>query len=284
MNKIGLKGRFHAQIIEADGSVSFDAGEQANLITDSALDYNKFPGSSTDLCIGSGVVTEPSVTDTNLGNQVAAANITLGTLAGASAGVDGYSIRKSGVAEFSGPLNDITELGLRNSGNVLITRALIRDANGDQTSLSVGSEQTLKLTYYIYYYAPYELDSGVTSTPHGDLSWAIRINPFTKNQSGANSLSGYIGLVPYGFDSYRSAILGRPGSGSVAYDYLNRKGVLTANLPAQTLDLVKSAGDTLYSGYSYYKSDYHLILTAPYTLPKNHDFSISAEICWGRLP
>lgn len=290
MNKrktIGVEGRFRAQLIETDGSVSFDSGETKNLITDLALSQNRFPSGSQytrHLCIGAGVVTPPSYSDTNLGNQVANANIYFyPNSAQGTVEADGFLCQNSGVATFENLQHDISELGLRESGasGTLLTRALIKDGSGNPTTISVGAGQTLKITYTIYWFIPFVLAEGVTATPHGNVEWKLA-NKLSQNPTAysANLVASDMGS-PWGWaGSYK--ILGTNAQQSFNVDTVNRKTTITASIAATASDRAKPIGHFILSGGT--NSQYGLELKAPYTLPANNDLAIVAEITWGRMP
>lgn len=286
---------FQAQIVDKkDGSVCFDSGVQNNLITDQGLDMPGFPQlGAIYLCLGSGVVTEPSVADTNLGNQVAEKLIIINTVGDKYADAAGFHISKYGSCEFDNLTAEISELGLRVTSptGALITRALIKDANGNPTTISVGSGQTLKLTYTLYYYLPYLLNSGVMATPHGDLHWELKINkPHT--DAGASNLAGGIS---YGWgwayggsnDLYRKFMAASSlDELSETIDIPNRKKTLTGKSKVFTSDTTITAGNIFWdTGKSRNNSaGYSIYVTQDYTIPANHDFSMSVEMTWGRLP
>jgi hypothetical protein len=278
MNKVGVKGRFRTQIIEADGSVSFDAGEQDNLITDGALDYGTFPGGNTYLCLGSGVVTTPAITDTNLGNQIATAYINIGTNRTETDTGLGYEISKSGTCNFDGLDADISELGLRigsASTSTLITRALIKDINGEPTTITVGPGQTLKLTYTLFWFMPKFISSGITPTPHGDLHWEIKI------YMAYGALEGQA----FGFDPLsKMMIAGTTSTVSTSTrDIANRKTTVEATRPAQSTDKTITAGTAFAYPYAYNpRVAYRVYLTQDFTIPANYDFTMAIESSWGR--
>jgi hypothetical protein len=277
MNKVGVKGRFHVQLIEADGSVSFDAGEQDNLITNGALDYGGFPGGNTYLCLGAGVVTAPAITDTNLGNQVASSYIFIGSNRTETDTGLGYEISKNGTCDFTGLNNEVSELGLREGGatGTLITRALIKDINGTPTTITVGPGQTLRLTYTLFWFMPKFISSGITPTPHGDLHWEVKI------YTAYGALEGQA----FGFDPLHYLMIAGTASNSIAYtrDIANRKTTVEATRPAQSTDKTITAGTEFAYPYAYNpKVAYRVYLTQDFTIPANYDFTMAIESSWGR--
>jgi hypothetical protein len=284
---IGVEGRFRAQVIESDGDISFDSGEVKNLITDVALSKDRFPSGTQYtryLCIGSGVVTTPSYSDTSLGNQVGGVSIYFyPNLAVGSVEADGFSCSNSGVATFDNLDHEISELGLREGGvtGPLLTRSLLKDADGNSTTVSVGPGQTLKITYTVYWFIPFVLAEGITPSPHGNIEWVLAQKYIdAKTQASASRVAQDMGS-PWGWaGSYK--ILGWNASQSYSVDAVNRKSTITASIAATTDDRTKLTGDFILSGGSY--AQYGLQLKAPYTLPANYDLAIEAEISWGRMP
>jgi hypothetical protein len=287
MNKIGIEGRFRTQIIESDGSVSFDSGENKNLITDGALDFSNFPPSGgIDLCLGSGVVTVPAVTDTNLGNQTASSAISFPNYyKDATIEATGYSCKRWGTCDLTGYNETFSEIGLKvTSPLTLITRALIKDSNGDPTTISISAAQTLRITYSLYYFYPFFISAGVTATPHGDLSWSIEhIYSAVDKRTLTNALLiAKSANNTWGWDTTYSDTLGIGSSNSVVIDIPNRKSTLTAVLSAQASDKSIVIGGEIYQAS--YANKYRIVATQPYTLPANYNFTLSAEISWGRMP
>jgi hypothetical protein len=283
MNKIGIEGRFRTQIIESDGSVSFDSGENKNLITDGALDFKSFPPSGgINLCLGSGVVTAPAVTDTNLGNQTASSAIGFPDYyKNATVEATGFSCKRWATTDFDGYNETFSEIGLKSSPSTLLTRSLIKDSNGDPTTITVTSEQTLRITYTLYYFFPFFISTGVTATPHGDLNWSIE-HKYSDAQTRANALNvAEDAHRAWGWYTTYCDLFGKTPTSSLAIDTVNRKVTLTSEIPAQAADIVLAIGDDIYEAS--YPHAYRIVATQPYTLPANYNFAISAEIFWGRL-
>lgn len=283
MKKIGIKGSFIAQIINADGTVAFDPGEQNNLITDGAFEFDGFPsGGNTYLCIGSGVVTEPSITDTQLGNQIASKSISF-TGKSAQHQDDGLNYQISAWVEFTGLDAEISEIGLRKTSETgtLITRSLIKNANGDPTTITVTSSQTLRLFYKLYYFFPYVIGEGITSTPHGDLHWELIFNRVNPSSIFINYMFSSVKNYSFGSNSI-GAMGGVSCTGSASANLLERKRTFNVTRSPQTSDKVMSAGEQFLSLGGH--TDYSVYLTQPFTIPANYDFTMSLEINWGRMP
>jgi hypothetical protein len=295
--QIGVKGSFHTQIINSDGSVAFDAGEQDNLIVDGGLDNRCFPPKSTYsnnphgyLCLGSGVVTAPSVTDTDLGNQVIE-KIIMFSIDSSSRSYnserDSYIGRIKGTVDITNYVGSISEIGLkqfvRNVGaGVLLTRSLIKDANGNPTEITVEEGQTLRLTYYLYYEVPHDLGSGTISTPHGNLEWELRIGGSGTRESKINQALSGIGDNWVSLSDYIAQ--GAKVSSSHSYSNGDHKMISTVKRVAQTSNKTISAGSLFWGGStSDAPTHYGFYLTSSYTIPANHSITVVAEMTWGRM-
>lgn len=299
-NEIGIKGRFSTQLIESDGEVSFDSGEQDNLVLDNylSLDY-PLPLGGSHIAIGAGVVTTPAITDTNLGNQIKTAQASfVGVSTTKDAG--GVLCKFSDTVDFTGfSGEEVSEIGVRNgsSSGLLITRSLIKDGSGSPTAITVNAGQTLRITYSIYVYFPAVISSGVTSTPHGDLEWSYVLNEnytlgFYTLHSSIGTSDKYGGNPSVGTASLRKARLYYETTSANTPGYITRTvtgstAELSAYWPATGEDRIIGSTNRTYNPVfitSYYACGYLLMLDAPYTLPANYDFSISWEVTWGRLP
>jgi len=177
--KIALEGWVSLQVVNGDGSVDQELDPFKNVILDQGLDniadgadnyatsigwrgdQEYTAGTHAGLVIGVGDTT-PSRTDSGLENQKATIDNILQ--------VDGRNFPANGSdpytwnygAQFEtnkGDLDsstdgDYKELGLIFGGygvtNKIGTRTLIKDSNGDPTSISVASDQKLRVWYYLY--------------------------------------------------------------------------------------------------------------------------------------
>jgi hypothetical protein len=280
-NKISVEGRFRIQLQNEDGSIFFDSGDQKNLIVNGAMGYSKFPPQGIDyLCLGAGVVTEPAVTDTQLGNQVAAERINFTAHSGTDEG-DYFATKSSTIVNFTNLDYTLTELGIRTggTGGTLITRALIRDDLGNASSVTVLPSQTLKLTYSIHYKFPRKITEGVMTTTFGDLNWELSIYGTTANSVASSA------RYDWGFYIYDTAKVAgiTVSDGSSTSDVSTQTAILTGTLPAQENDIVLNTGAVILQPAIITDTTYQIKLTASFTIPKNHIFTISAEVYWGRL-
>lgn len=290
---MGIKGRFVTQLLDENEKIIFDSGEQDNLILDSYFGFDRPIPLMLYLCIGTGVVTPPAVTDTNLGNQVASSYINLNGGSLTTPQQDGYLLKKSGTTDLTGFTGVVSELGLRqgSASGTLITRSLIKDAQGNPTTITVSEGQTLRITYSLYMYVPYVIDSGVISSPHGDLHWNYGYLPSERggaNQQYTSLMQTYWGLGN-GYTHFRMNVgnSSRGVNAQVISDWAGKVNSAVMNFPAATTGGVLGGtgeGKFIYNGnYVSYLPLFFLSEPRP-VLPPNYDFSITLEVRWGRLP
>lgn len=168
---IGVAGIVkNVEVLRADGSVKFETGEFRNLILNTGLDrivtqanpvYTSI-SCATHCRAGTGNA-PPTPTDLNLTNQVASAGYTNPPPAG-TWGVDlegGFCWSRHVYTFALGAINNqnIAELGIgwAASGNgTLFSRALILDANGTPTTITILSDEQLRVTWEFRKYWPTE--------------------------------------------------------------------------------------------------------------------------------
>lgn len=157
---MGIAGEVRCVVTKADGTITTDTGYHKNLILNQGLDF--FGGLNggainTTCVIGSGN-SAPAVTQTKLDVFVA---LTDGVDATSSyeyvdKGDNLYRMWEQKRYRFTGLANvNISEVGLASQGTTsvnyyLTTRALIKDAQGAPTSISILSGETLDIYYKIH--------------------------------------------------------------------------------------------------------------------------------------
>lgn len=199
---VGLKGEFRCVIRDANGDTKSDTGYQENLILDEGLNTLGLDNTAigNDCAIGSGNST-PTVTQTKLDAFAAITRYDYTAVKSNYAytdyGDNTYRIWEERLYRFTGLNNvNVTEVGLVANGNtssnyVLATRALIKDATGSPTSITIRTGETLDVYYRVH---------RVTST--ADLTYVI------------NLLDGAGGSVPYNVVS-RPAFVGNSEKNTV---------------------------------------------------------------------
>lgn len=153
---IGIAGEFRCVVKRKDGSIKTDTGYQKNLILDQGLDF--FGGGYGDDMMSYGFVGSrnslPTADQTNLDNLIA-------YVSGSNYGYkNSYDSEKDGdyyrihrgrkfLFENMGDVN-ISEIGIGSRSDYLCTRALIKDGNGNPTSITILSDEILELYYYLW--------------------------------------------------------------------------------------------------------------------------------------
>ena len=158
---MGMAGEFRVVVKRADGSTKIDTGYQKNLILNQGLDF--FGGGKGDdmmayCVIGSGN-SQPIYTQNKLDAAITGfSGAKFSTKYDYDAARDGnlYKINRVKKYSFSDLNNiNISEVGLAStysntSNYYLCTRALIKDVNGNPTTITVLSGETLEIYYKLW--------------------------------------------------------------------------------------------------------------------------------------
>lgn len=162
--KVGLKGFYKLDIHNDKGELK-KSYEFENLITDNGLDLLATTSTFPIYCsVGSGSAT-PTESDTSLDLFVASrqGSYSSGTTGQyfnsfSSGGSPDYELICRGVYAFGEGVaqGNLSEIGIGPAadGTNLFSRALIRDTNGDTTTITVLSNEFLTVTYYLHVYPP----------------------------------------------------------------------------------------------------------------------------------
>ena len=159
---IGMTGEFRCVVKKSDGSIKTDTGYQKNLILNQGLDFFGGGGEGFDMMeycvIGSGN-SQPSYTQNKLDITVATAwGARYSTKYDYDVARDGnlYKTNKVSKYSFTGLNNvNISELGLASSyidetTYFLCTRALIKDSQGNPTTITVLNGEILEIYYKLW--------------------------------------------------------------------------------------------------------------------------------------
>jgi hypothetical protein len=152
-----VSGLFKLEVQDASGNLRTVANWTPNLITDAGLDrfgtVGPF-GPSNRCLVGSGNST-PSVSDTSLQTQVGFSTTAQNATSGAPTSTDDFGFyRITYVFNPGTATGNLTEIGIgwSSPSTGLFTRALIRDINGNPTTITILSTETLFVTYEFRYY------------------------------------------------------------------------------------------------------------------------------------
>ena len=158
MINVGVAGRFKLE------AVNEETGERReltpwfnNLITDQGLNRLGTAGihSNGSFCmVGTGSAT-PATTDTALASQLAVTSTTVSASNSGSASAPYYgsvtTVYRFAAGSATG---NLTELGIGYSGVAVFSRTLIKDGNGNPTTITVLATEALDVTYELRLYPP----------------------------------------------------------------------------------------------------------------------------------
>ena len=207
-----LSGRFRFDAVKLDENGEEIPGTHRvladwfdNLITNGGLDRLGTAGNGNvwNICrVGSGN-TAPAITDTQLAAQVASTGTNFATESGLNQ-ADNYIWRREtysfaeGVA--AGNLAEVAT-SWTNSSVGIFSRALIKDTLGNPTTITVLSDETLRVTWEIREYYKTTDDTGtvtLTGNIGGTYDWRSRVCNLTAGGNNWNLNSGGGGLELFG--------------------------------------------------------------------------------------
>ena len=153
--QIKVKGQYTIEVIQEDGSLKQGAGLNTpfdNLLTNTfyaSITENTYNANANNIRVGTGS-TPPVDSNTALQAQIASADISVSTTY-IPALLQG---KQSGTATFAtgGVIGNISEVGLFDYDGRMYSRALIKDANGDPTTITLTATDQLRVTYTIVTY------------------------------------------------------------------------------------------------------------------------------------
>ena len=247
---IGMAGEFRCVVKRADGSTKIDTGYQKNLILNQGLDF--FGGGNgsnmMQYCvIGSGN-SQPAYTQNKLDTTIAGVvGADFSSKYDYDASRDGNLYKANKVCKYSfTDLNNvnISEVGLAsNYSNTttyyLCTRALIKDSQGNPTTITILSGEILEVYYKLW-----------------------QVFDTTDKVGTINLLDGVGGSVAYnyklrlcavGTNTYQN-IIALPTSGAVNHGFGN-SFVFSSDLSAITTKPFEAATIGDYNGFTYLGSD-----------------------------
>lgn len=239
-----VSGRFKIEAFKVDGdgveipgTRRLAAPWQKNLILDQGLNTMATSASYLTACqVGTGS-TAPAVGQTALVTRIAGTTTKPSNVTSVSGGAPYYVAQTvtysfaQGVA--TGNLSEVG-FGTATTGTTLFSRALIKDAMGNPTTLTVLSDESLEVTYEFRYYAPpsdvtgtivatgniggtydYILRPANVSTLSGSVGWTLPSGQTLSgtNSSGYRALNGDIGPIT-GLPSGTGGDMSNPASAS----------------------------------------------------------------------
>lgn len=245
-------GAFSIQLRNSKEEITFETGIQNNLICNGF--FTAADSIYAYLAVGTGTTT-PAVTDTLLGNQLSSRLSSSG--AGfttesktVSAGVMTIVTKYTYTFTLGQIVGNIAELGLFSgaTGANALTRALIKDTEGNNTVIPVTANDQLVVTYYLTY------TQNVTQTPYvvsmmiNGVATDVTVSPYFVNVDGW----GYFN--PLRIIGYNTSI----GVGNNAANINATTGVCTGSVlyvsPASSTAILPLAGSSAANGRIFKKS------------------------------
>lgn len=288
--QIGFAGRFKIEKIRPDGERIVASDWQSNLITDNGLNMfgNLTSGNLNAYCqVGSGTAA-PSVTDVNLAAFVASTSNT-------SSSTSGYTTTPGNRYEWSRnsyefaagtATGNISEFGISPSSNGnLFSRALIKDEQGNPTTITVLADEILVVTYELRMYKP-ENDFVGTSNGYNytariancdiDSWWSLPLNRMQMRTSNFEVYTGGIGSItgtPSG--SYSTASSGNVFTNSYVNNSFERTG--GAKFTLNQANFVIRSCAFRFGGFAF-----QVEISPTITKNNSQELTIEHTISWGR--
>ena len=262
---MGMTGEFRVVVKRADGSTKIDTGYQKNLILNQGLDFFG-GGNGIDMMaycvIGSGN-SQPSYTQNKLDTAVLGVSGTeYSTKDDYNASTDGglYKTNKVKKYSFSELSNvNISELGLASTYNntttyFLCTRALIKDNQGNPTTITVLSGEILEIYYKLWIVYDVTDKTGTLSLLDG-VGGSTAYNYIARLAGVGGTNIG--GSAKYGNGTVGLALSAGAGNNSHAV-YNGEIGAITGSPSGTSSELISSSS---VSTAAYILGSYKLQLT-----------------------
>ena len=307
---IGMAGEFRCVVKRADGSVKTDTGYQKNLILNQGLNFFG-GGNGTEMMaycvIGSGN-SQPSYTQTKLDAAITGVSgTTYSTKHDYNATTDGnlYKTNKVCKYSFSGLNNvNVSEVGLASTYSnattyLLCTRALIKDNQGNPTTITVLSGETLEIYYKLWAVYDTTDKTGTINLLDGvggsvAYNWKVRLAMVADYSSYAYQL-GY--ALSYGYGRWTTfntgdltAITTSPSGGGSSFRSDNFK-TYVANSHKRVIEIPLTVSEenkairsyTLSTTMGTYQIRFGSVANdSPINKTNTQTLSIPVEVSWGR--
>lgn len=206
---IGIAGEFRCVVTKADGTIKEDTGFQKNLILNQGLDFFGYGGTKgyniNNMCaIGRGN-SAPTVTQTKLDSyikQIVGTDKT-SDYSYVDEGDNIYRMWEQQKYRFTGLNNvNISEVGLISTGSYssdyyLTTRALIKDTEGNPTTITVKSDETLDIYYKIHKVIDTRDKTFVVNMLDGNggsVPYNVLIRPINVGEEVAHTVTRHIAI------------------------------------------------------------------------------------------
>lgn len=309
---MSMAGEFRCVVKRADGSTKIDTGYQKNLILNQGLDFfggDNGPDMMAYCVIGSGS-SQPVYTQNKLDAIVGSAvKVNYSTKNDYNASTDGnlYKVNRVQKYTFNGLVNtNISEVGLASTYNstsnyYLCTRALIKDSQGNPTTITVLSGEILEIYYKLWAVFDTTDKTGIINLLDGvggstAYNYKTRLSDVgsSEYQAGfAVSLFGHASSSVYLFNSSGvdlSAITTRPSGGSFPasdrsvqqYEKGSYKKFYTFIFDISTANANNRILLILFSSMRWQIRFGSVAYDSPIVKNNTQTLSIPIEISWGR--
>lgn len=288
-----ISGRFMLEVEGPDKVRRVAAGWQPNLITNAGLDRFGTNGpleSSASCFVGSGN-TLPAFTDTALQALVGSTTQSQDLVGGAPTLTDEYGyLRRTYIFQPGVAAGNLSEIGIgwTSPSTGLFTRALIKDGNGDPTTITILPNETLFVTYEMRLY---QLANDVTGSivlggttynytaRSGGLGYSSLNQPPAFDNTfagGANFYSG--GALGNKFESPSGTYRGPASTNSVAaYVLGSYNSDFTIGLGASNITV---PFNLIYFGT--FRGSFQVLFDQPIPKSDLNEFSMTFRIGWSR--
>lgn len=288
----GLAGHYTLTATDALTGVTRELASFENLITDGGLNRLGTGGIGDNVYVGSGS-TAPANGNTSLVAQVAShGSYSQSTGAAGSAPYYAWCRRTWRFAQGAAAGN-LSEVGVGPAANTLFSRALIKDSNGNPTTITVLSTEFLDVTYEFRIYAPAS-DITFNATIAGvSRACVLRAANVTGWSAATVAASGFRLDQVYGqtaADGDIGTVTQTPGgnsdqTGNVQMDsYSNNsyKRTGTINWGLNNANFGTGIKSIYFGGADYQQIAFQCSFTPPILKTNDKTLSLAVEVSWAR--
>lgn len=303
---MGMAGEFRAVVKRADGSTKIDTGYQKNLILNQGLDFfggDNGPDMMAYCVIGSGS-SQPVYTQNKLDTAIRGARGTASsTKYDYNAARDGNLYKTNKVNKYSfTELNNvnISELGLASTYSnattyFLCTRALIKDSQGNPTTITVLNGEILEIYYKLWAVFDTTDKTGQINLLDG-VGGSVAYNYVLSPMLVGSNYDGEVGRIPQAdsikllYAGDKASLTGQPSNNLYS---TTSKGSLTSYVTGShktvftfTADISSANGSIRTYGFSnmgWWQIRFGSVANdSPITKTNTQTLSIPVEVSWGR--
>lgn len=238
--KIGLSGHYKVGVIRASGHYE-QLAEFDNLITNAGLDFiagNSVTG-ATQYCRAGTGTTPPAAGQTALVSQIGSASPTGTEALAANAELLYTSGTRVYTFAIGAVVGNVAEIGTFSdeTGGTMFSRALIRNAGGDPTTITILADEQLVVTFEYRVYVPQSDVTGTVSISVDgvptDFTYTIRAASFLAGSDGGPWVA-YAGMNPQAFEPSYTAAETQTLSAITAYDSHYGSGATSVSIAGYT--------------------------------------------------